>query len=87
MSRFLSTRYTNSEVSFNKPIGSENEAELGDIIEDKDYAFENIEEQIYLKQIRNLLETAMRQINSLSELNILKLKYGWDSKPLPMKEI
>jgi len=51
-----------------------------DFIEGVDYAFENVEEKLYLKQLKTELEGAMYEYNTLREIEILKLHYGWDCR-------
>lgn len=75
-------------TSLNIPIGQDGEiTELGNLIEDIDYGFENIEERIYIKQLREQLEGAMSQYNTLEESEILKFRYGWDFKPMTLDEV
>ena len=50
----------NSCTSLNIPIGEENDMELGELIEDIDYGFENIEEKLFLMNLRNELEEFMQ---------------------------
>lgn len=79
-------KFNNNCTSLNTPVG-EGEAELGDFIEGEDYSFENIEEKIYLSQIRKELEKTMIDKNTLREREILKLRYGWNSAYMTLKEI
>lgn len=75
-------------TSLNIPVGQDGETtELGNLIEDIDYGFENIEERIYLKQLREQLEGSMSQYNTLEEREILKLRYGWNFKPMTLDEV
>lgn len=74
-------------TSINVPVGEKGETkELGDLIESVDYGFENIEEKIYIEQLRNQIEGAMNQCNTLEEREILKLRYGWNFKPITLYE-
>lgn len=82
------TKFYNSCTSLNVPIGEEGEtAELGDLIECEDYGFENIEEEVYLKQLREQLEESMEQYNTLEERQILKFRYGWNTKIMTLNEV
>lgn len=74
-------------TSLNKPTGEDEETELGDSVADKDYGFENIEEKLFLKNLRKELEEVMQEQNTLEQREILKLKYGWNSKPMTLNEI
>lgn len=81
-------KLNNSCTSLNTPIGEDGETELEEFIEDKDYSFENKEEQIYLEQLRQELEKAMIECNSLREIEVLKLRYGWNGqKIMTLEEI
>lgn len=77
----------NSCASLNISIGDEEGTELLNTIDRHDMSIENIEEQIYLKELRNELEKAMKQVNTLREREILKLHYGWDIDCITAKEI
>lgn len=77
----------NSTVSLYKPIGSEEEVELLDTIEDVDYSFENIDYQILLKQLRNELEEVMRDKLTLKQREVIQFRYGWNMEPMTLKEI
>lgn len=78
ISNFIRYNNTNDETSLNIPTNTDSEIELMDNIECIDYSFENIEEKIYIEQLRNELEQAMNDNNTLFEREILKLRYGWD---------
>lgn len=78
----------NSCTSLNIPIGEEGETrELEDFIEYIDYGFENIEEKLFIANLRKELEVLMQTHNTLEQREILKLKYGWNSKPMTLNEI
>lgn len=79
INRFIVSKNTNNETSLNIPTSNDDDIELMDNIESIDYSFENIEEKIYIEQLRNELEQAMNENNTLFEREILKLRYGWDS--------
>ncbi|NRT88723.1 sigma-70 family RNA polymerase sigma factor [Clostridium beijerinckii] len=68
----------NSCVSLDMPIKEDNDIQLKDTIESIDYGFENVEEKIYIGQLREELESAMLHNNTLKEREILQLCYGWD---------
>jgi RNA polymerase sigma factor (sigma-70 family) len=75
-------------TSLNIPMGEEGETrELGEFIEDIDYGFENIEEKLFLKNLRKELEDLMQTHNTLEQREILKFKYGWNSKHMTLNEI
>lgn len=80
--RFITQKNTNDETSLNISLSeeSEGEAERQDLIESIDYGFENVEDKIYLKKLREELETVMTENTTLQERQILKLHYGWDCK-------
>ena len=73
--------------SLNVKVGEEEEMELLDMINSNDKSMENVEEQLYLKQLRMELEEAMMDSNTLKEREIAKLYYGWNVKPLQSTEI
>lgn len=80
-------KFYKSVKSLNIPVGEEENTELLDIIDSHDKSMENVEEQLYLKQLRSELEEAMAQTNTLIEREILKLRYGWNIKPMVLTEI
>lgn len=71
-------KFYNSCVSIDVPLRSNEDIQLKDTIESIDYGFENVEEMIYIKQLREELESAMLHNNTLKEREILQLCYGWD---------
>lgn len=73
--------------SLNVPVGEEDETELLNMIDSHDMSMENIEEQLYLEQLRHELDKAMVQCNTLIEREILKLRYGWNINPMTLDEI
>ncbi|MDB2124332.1 sigma-70 family RNA polymerase sigma factor [Clostridium paraputrificum] len=77
----------NSCTSLNIPIGEENDMELGELIEDIDYGFENIEEKLFLMNLRNELEEVMQSHNTLEQREVLKFKYGWNTYPMTLNDI
>ena len=85
--RFITTKDTNNEISLNIPVGEEQGSEKIDLIEsDKNY-IEDIEEKIYLQELREELEMVMNNNNTLHEREVLKLYYGWDIEPIATGEI
>lgn len=73
-------KFNNNCVSLDTPLKEDNEMELKDTIESIDYGFENVEEKIYISQLREELENVMLQNNTLREREILQLYYGWNNK-------
>ena len=68
----------NSCISLDVPLKADEDIQLKDTIESIDYGFENVEEKIYIKQLREELEDSMLHNNTLKEREILQLCYGWD---------
>ena len=85
MYRFVKNRNTSKEISLNVPKykngdkDSDNNRELQDYIEGVNYSYENIEERVYLDQLRKDLERVMDESTTLNEREVLKLHYGWYS--------
>lgn len=80
-------KFYNNCTSLNTPIGIDEEIELMDTIEDNRNDYINIDEQIYLKQLRTDLEGVMAKCNSLKEREILQFRYGWYARQMTMNEI
>lgn len=78
MNRYINQKNTNDETSLNTSTGEDGDKELVDYIEGVDYSFENIEEKVYLKQLRQELDEIMNEKLTLRESDIIKLHYGWD---------
>lgn len=74
-------------TSLNKPNGEDGEIELKDCIEDIDYGFENIEEKIFIANLRKELEEVMESANTLRQREVLKMRFGWNSKPMTLNEV
>ena len=75
-------------TSLSSPIGEEDEARaLEEIVGDIDYGFENIDERIYLNKLREDLEKAMEQYNTLEQREVLKFRYGWNTKQMTLNDI
>lgn len=81
------TKFYKTVKSLNVKVGKEEEMELLDMINSNDKSMENVEEQLYLKQLRSELEEAMIDSNTLKEREITKLYYGWNIKPVQAIEI
>ncbi|MFW2490940.1 sigma-70 family RNA polymerase sigma factor [Clostridium chromiireducens] len=73
--------------SLNELIGDNEETELLDLVDSQYKDIENVEEQLYLKELRKELEGAMIDYTSLREREVLKLHYGWNIKPIVLSEI
>ena len=65
-------KFYNSCTSLNAPIGEDETGEVIDLIEGVDYGFENIEEKIFLQNLRKNLEEVMQSCNTLEQREILK---------------
>jgi RNA polymerase primary sigma factor len=87
ISRFMKYKNTNEETSLNIPITEDSNAELLDCIESVDYSYENIEDKLYNKQLRQELEEVMSNHNTLKEREILKLHFGWDTSSMSLRDI
>ncbi|MFT8343745.1 MAG: sigma-70 family RNA polymerase sigma factor [Clostridium beijerinckii] len=80
--------FNNNCISLDVPLQADEDIQLKDTIESIDYGFENVEENIYISQLRAELEDAMLNNNTLKEREILKLCYGWDyQKAFTYKEV
>lgn len=77
----------NSCTSLYTPVSNDSESDLIAFIESSDKSIENIEDKIYFNQLRKELEQAMRDNNTLTEREILKLCYGWEVNPIQLEEI
>ncbi|RXI49126.1 sigma-70 family RNA polymerase sigma factor [Clostridium tetani] len=86
ISRYINQKNTNNEISVYTPTNEE-DTTLLDMLEDEKNQYEVIEDRLYHEQLRNELETVMRENNTLREREVLKLNYGWDNEPMTMKEI
>lgn len=73
--------------SLNVPLGEEAETELLDTIDSHDKSMENIEDEIYFKQLRSELEEVMTYCNTLIESEVVKLHHGWDIEPITINEM
>lgn len=52
-----------------------------------DYGFENVEEKLFINNLRNELEKAMKECNTLEQREILKYRYGWDTNPMTLNDV
>lgn len=73
--------------SLNELVGDDEETELLELVDSHYNGVENVDEQLYLKELRKELEEAMADYNSLREREVLKLHYGWNIKPIVLSEI
>lgn len=73
--------------SLNELVGEDEETELLELVDSHDKGIENVDERLYLKELRNELEEAMIDYNSLREREVLKLRYGWNIEPILLSEI
>jgi RNA polymerase sigma factor, sigma-70 family len=73
--------------SLNELVGDDEETELLELVNSHYNGIENVDEQIYLEELREELEEAMMEYNSLREREVLKLRYGWNIKPIVLSEI
>ena len=80
-------KFYNSCTSLNAPRGEDETGEVIGFIEGVDYGFENIEEKIFLQNLRKDLEEVMQSYNTLEQREILKSKYGWNAKPMMLNDI
>ncbi|MDU2489581.1 MAG: sigma-70 family RNA polymerase sigma factor [Clostridium celatum] len=74
-------------TSLNKTTGEEEELEIGDNVADDELGFENIEDKLFIANLRKELEKVMQEKNTLEQREVLKLRYGWNSKPMTLNEI
>jgi RNA polymerase sigma factor (sigma-70 family) len=81
------TKFYKTVKSLNTPVGEEEDTELLNMIDSHDKSMEEIEDEIYIKQLRDELEGAMVQANTLREREVLKLHYGWNIEPITVNEI
>ncbi|MBU3203728.1 sigma-70 family RNA polymerase sigma factor [Clostridium algidicarnis] len=89
ISRYIKYKNTNEEISLNTPIGdNDGDMELMNTIEGVDYGFENVEEQLYIKELHHELDSIMKDKLSLKEQQVLKLRHGWDNdNPMTLRDI
>ncbi|MCE5222051.1 MAG: sigma-70 family RNA polymerase sigma factor [Clostridium sp.] len=80
--------FNNNCISLDVPLQADEDIQLKDTIESIDYGFDNVEEKIYISQLREELESAMLHNNTLKEREILQLCYGWNyQKTFTYKEV
>ena len=80
-------KFFNNCTSLNAPIGEDETGEVIDFVEGVDYGFENVEEKIFLINLRNELEEVMQKCTTLEQREILKNRYGWNTKPMALNDI
>lgn len=80
-------KFFNNCTSLNAPIGEDETEKVIDFVEGVDYGFENVEEKIFLINLRNELEEVMQKYNTLEQREILKNRYGWNTKPMALNDI
>lgn len=81
------TEFYKNCTSLNTPIGEEETGEIIDFIEGVDYGFENVEEKIFLSNLRDELEKVMQEHNTLEQREVLKYRYGWNTEPMTLNDI
>lgn len=74
-------------TSLYAPLKNDEEAELIDTIDSHDNSIVNVEDKLYLEELRSELEGAMKENDTLTEREILKLIYGWDMDPISIEEV
>ena len=82
ISNFMRSKNTNYEISLNTTTKEDDSIELIDTIANNDNSFLQVEDSIYIMELRKELEQAMSENNSLYEINLLKLRYGWDDNKI-----
>lgn len=87
INRFVKQKNTNNEVSLNTKVYETEEDEEIDFIKDDDNGYENIEEKLYIRQLRTDLELAMNENTTLREREAMKLYHGWDCNKCTYPEI
>ena len=89
--RFLTQKNTNNETSLNAPAyanDESNDSEIIDYIEGVNYDYENVEEQIFIGELKESVNGAMNEYLSLKQRQILSLSYGIDGlEPMIDEEI
>lgn len=83
----LNNKFYSECGSLNVLVGEDEDRELGELIEDVDYGFENIEERLFLMNLRKDLEEVMQSHNTLEQREVLKFKYGWNTSPMTLNDI
>ena len=86
MNKYIRKRIKNDEISLNKPItNGEDTCELGDLLTDDTNLFEEIDQELDNKLLRQRLDMGMKSI-TLRQRNILHLLYGLDCEPCNYRE-
>ncbi len=86
MNRFMRQKNTNEETSLNRPT-NDDDTEIIDIMEDKSFNYDQIEESLYYQEIRAELDQVMNVELTLREKMTIKLSYGWDGECVSLDEI
>ena len=81
------TKLNNSCTSLNQFIGEDNDTELIEMIESDSDDIVAIEDKLYHEYLRKSLENAMSESNTLQEKEILKFRYGWNTKRMTLDEV
>lgn len=82
--------FYNSCLSLNTPVINNSDSEdieIIDTVESHENGFENVEDKIYIEQLRSDLEGAMMEVNTLREREVVELHYGWNCKACTYTEI
>lgn len=80
--------FYNNCTSLNTPVGESEESELNDTIGGIDYNFENVEDKLYIQQLHEELDQAMKDNLTLKERDVLELFFGWNGiEPMDLTEI
>lgn len=83
INNFVRSKNTNDETSLNAPVGSdESDIELMDTLGEQNNIYENVEDKMYIMQLRKELESTMNESLTLKEIEIIKLHFGWDNNKI-----
>ncbi|WP_069998235.1 sigma-70 family RNA polymerase sigma factor [Cellulosilyticum sp. I15G10I2] len=86
MNRFIKQKNTNEETSLNRPT-NDDDIELIDIMEDKSFNYDQVEESLYYQEIREELDQVMNEELTLGERMAIKLNFGWDGECMSLDQI
>lgn len=81
------TKLSNSCTSLNQFVNDDVVVELIDTIESEFDDIAAIEDKLYHEYLRKSLENAMDESNTLQEKEILKFRYGWNTKRMTLDEV
>lgn len=76
-----------SSARLNALVGENENTEFIEMVDGDFKDIEDIEDKIYFEQLRKELEMVMDEHITLRKQDILKLRYGWDTKPMTLDEI